>query len=58
MPLDGAPLRWAHYVGWRGGAAHLPVEVLVDAAVRSHHDAVSRSPRYLCWLDTYGETRT
>ena len=58
VPLDGAPLRWAHYVGWRGGSVHLPVDVLVDAAVRSHRDAVSRSPRYLCWLDSYGETLT
>jgi DNA-binding transcriptional LysR family regulator len=57
VPLAGTPLRWSHHVGWRGGE-HLPVEVLVEAAVRSHHDAVSRSPRYLWWLDAYGETLT
>ncbi|WP_265520340.1 LysR family transcriptional regulator [Oerskovia flava] len=59
VPLAGSPLRWAQYVGWHADVAdQLPVGVIADAAAHAHDDAVARSPRYLYWLDRYGEART
>lgn len=52
VPLAGAPLRWAHHVGWHEDGAALPVDGIVDAAVRAHAEAVSRSsPRFVDWLE-------
>ena len=51
VPLAGVPLQWAHHVGWHDEAAALPVDGIVEAAVRAHAEAVSRSsPRFLDWL--------
>jgi len=51
VPLAGAPLQWAHHVGWHEERAALPVEGLVDAAAGAHAEAVSRSsPRFVDWL--------
>lgn len=52
VPLAGAPLQWAHHVGWHEHGTALAVDGVVDAAVRAHAEAVSRSsPRFLEWLD-------
>ncbi|WP_315099076.1 LysR family transcriptional regulator [uncultured Cellulomonas sp.] len=51
LPLAGAPLQWAHHVGWHEVGAPLPVDGMVDSAVRAHAEAVSRSsPRFLGWV--------
>ena len=51
VPLAGAPLQWAHHVGWHEERAAPPVEGLVDAAAGAHAEAVSRSsPRFVDWL--------
>ena len=51
VPLAGAPLQWAHHVGWHDESAPLPVEGIVEAAVGAHGEAVSRSsPRFVDWM--------
>jgi DNA-binding transcriptional LysR family regulator len=55
VPLAGAPLHWAHHVGWHDESAPLPVDGIVDAAVRAHAEAVGRSsPRFVEWLGRDG----
>ena len=58
VPLAGAPLQWAHHVGWHDESAPLPVEGIVDAAVGAHAEAVSRSsPRFVDWMAAAGHNR-
>jgi len=55
VPLTGAPLQWAHHVGWHDETASLPVGGVVDAALGAHAEAVSRSsPRFVDWLSPPG----
>ncbi|KGM13678.1 LysR family transcriptional regulator [Cellulomonas bogoriensis] len=54
LALDGSPLRWSHYVGWRQDVAdRVDVGQVARAARCAHDDAVRRSPAYLRWLTTH-----
>lgn len=47
VALEGEPLRWTQYVGWRSDAGErFDVDVVRAAAVYAHAEAVRRTPAY------------
>jgi DNA-binding transcriptional LysR family regulator len=51
VPIAGTPLRWRHLLGWLpDGAAAAAVDEVLEHAVATYEDVVSRSPDYVDWL--------
>ncbi|PFG41922.1 DNA-binding transcriptional LysR family regulator [Isoptericola jiangsuensis] len=51
VPIEGEPLSWSQYVGWRRDAVErFDVDVVRASALGAHAEAVRRSPAYTRYL--------